>query len=214
MLFFVYDAVLRSKTAFLYTLYPVSLTGTALCNAAFTYIYITYLPYGAEMKDTKFIGVLFFYEREDFVMTKKIVIGEAKITLIGTKSQIEKTEKLLNVVHINGYEKSDRLNIQQALDCSSGNAVVLYEGNTVYPSKALVNEFKRMKKSGSIEKMSNKMYEFMNLNFDIAHYNKAGYINEYNGSFVEMYDATAASMRTTPLWKSDVRNILMLSGLI
>ena len=68
MLFFVYDAVLRSKTAFLYTLYPVSLTGTALCNAAFTYIYITYLPYGAEMKDTKFIGVLFFYEREDFIL--------------------------------------------------------------------------------------------------------------------------------------------------
>lgn len=151
-------------------------------------------------------------------MQKSIKINNSrnnpKIVLYGSSKQIEKTENLLCNLNLTGFKKEDRLKIQEVLDNSSGNATVLYEGNTVYPSKALVNEFKRMKKSGTIEKMSNKMYEFMSLNFDIAHYNKAGYIYEYNGSFAEMYAATAASMRTTPLWESDVRNILVLSGLI
>ena len=146
--------------------------------------------------------------------SKEIVIKNSKITLCGSNSQITKTENLIVALDLIGDERIDRLAIQKALDDSTGNARVLYDGNTVYPLKSLLKELLRMRKTGSILKMSNKMYEFMSLNFDIAHYNKQGYIYTYNGCFNEMYNATKHQMKTTPMWQSDVRNILLQAHLI
>lgn len=141
-------------------------------------------------------------------MRKELVIGGKRIVLNGTGKQIEGTEKRLMSLGITGMEDVDRVKIQQMLDNTTENAVVLYQGGTVYPCKRLVAELDRMKKSGSIVKMSNKMYDFLSLNFDIAHYNKQGYIATYNGEYGRMLQAIRPEMMRVPRWKTDVRNIV------
>ena len=128
-----------------------------------------------------------------------------KLYLYGTGAQISKAEGVLTELKLVGSEPLDRLVIQQAIDDKSLAADILYDGNTVYGYKKLAQELKRMKKSGSIEKMTDKMYHFLSLNFDIAHFNKGGFIDYYDGRYRNML--RGLSLRT-PSWRTDVAKIM------
>ncbi|MBR5357434.1 MAG: hypothetical protein IK121_11000 [Lachnospiraceae bacterium] len=130
-----------------------------------------------------------------------------RITYYGSAKQKERSEALVNSLNLTGNEGADRLIIQEALDNATGTGIILYDGNTVYPSKKLVKELNRMKKTGSIEKMSNEMYKFLSTNFDIAHYNKFGFIDYYDGNFESMRQAILVNPRI-PSWHTDITKIL------
>lgn len=140
----------------------------------------------------------------------------SKITYYGkSKAAREQTKKLVESLPLTGVEVRDRRILQKALDEHNGLADVGYDGNSVYPSKKLVKEILRMQKTGSLEKMSVVMYQFLSLNFDIAHYDKNGFISYYDGSWDQFYCETLRySMKRIPFWKSDVRQILIDAGLL
>lgn len=130
-----------------------------------------------------------------------------KIAIYGSKKDIEHAKSVLDNLTLCGAEAKDRLTIQNAIDEYNIKAAILYDGNTVWGYKKLVAEIKRMKKSGSIEKISNNMYEFLRLNFDIAHYDKQGYIYYYDGSYSNLLKGIKYEIERTPQWKSDVKRI-------
>lgn len=131
------------------------------------------------------------------------------------KSSREQTKQVVESLPLTGIEAKDRLMIQKALDSHKGMAAVSYDGNSVYPSQKLVKELMRMKKTGSIEKMSNDMYKFLSLNFDIAHYDKNGFIDYYDGSWTQFFGETLCySMKRIPAWETDVKQILFDAGLL
>lgn len=140
----------------------------------------------------------------------------SKIRYYGkNKSSREQTKQVIESLPLTGVEAKDRLIIQKALDSHKGMAAVSYDGNSVYPSQKLVKELLRMKKTGSIEKMSNDMYRFLSLNFDIAHYDKGGFIAYYDGSWPQFFGETLCySMKRIPAWETDVRQILLDAELL
>lgn len=130
-----------------------------------------------------------------------------KITIHGSKKDIEHAKEVLDSLKLLGVEAKDRITIQNAIDDHNVKATILYDGNTVYGYKKLSAEISRMKKSDSIAKMSNAMYEFLHLNFDIAHYDKGGYIYYYRGSYTAMLNGTAYERNRIPNWETDVKRI-------
>ena len=86
---------------------------------------------------------------------------------------------------------------------------VLYAGNIVYPFDEIVNEFKRLMKKGKLSGMSVRFYDFLYLNFDIAHYDRRGYIAYYNNSFVELWNRLLSTelRYSIPAWHSDLQRI-------
>lgn len=139
-----------------------------------------------------------------------------KIAIYGTAKVIQATEAILDKLEglegdIVGYrlhnEGSIRQILQDAIDTYKIKASILVDGNTVYPYKSIVKEYDKLKKSGSLEKMTDAFYEFLHLNFDIAHYNKGGYIAQYSNSFSDMKNAVL-DQAYTPGWKTDVQRIL------
>ncbi len=87
-------------------------------------------------------------------------------------------------------------------------AGILYDGNIVYPYEKLKKELIRMKKTNSIRKMSKLMYEFLSLHFDIAHYNREGFIDYYDGEYSSLYNETLSYARKRiPARFSDINKI-------
>lgn len=137
------------------------------------------------------------------------------IKLYGSKLQREKTKKVLSSIEVTGNEMRDRIEIQKAIDIS-GAATVMYGGNTVYPIK-IAKELGKMLKSGSIDKMSKETYEFISMNYDIAHYSKDGFISYYDGSMSKMLESIKESVKRSAQAKasdySDRFNIIYRSGI-
>lgn len=142
--------------------------------------------------------------------------GNKKLAIYGTKKAIEEAKQMLDAIpdldmEMSGYrfarEGKLRLQIQDAMERGTTKANILVDGNTVYPYGIILKEFRRLKKSGSMEKMTDRFYQFLHLNFDIAHYNKGGYIDTYNNDFHLMYDQVLARA-STPAWHTDIQRIL------
>ena len=139
-----------------------------------------------------------------------------KIALYGTTKAIAEAEAVLD--RLDGMEGEVigrrmqnegeiRLKIQNAIDSHNLKATILVDGNTVYPYIKIIREYEKLKKSGTLEKMSNEFYKFLHLNFDIAHYDKNGYIATYNNNFAELKREIIDSA-TTPGWHTDLQRIL------
>lgn len=108
----------------------------------------------------------------------------SKISLYGSKANIDLESKIIDSLPLTGNEGTDRLIIQKCIDDHKFKSSVLYGGNTVYPFEKTVKEYRRLQKDGTLTKMSNYMYSFfMNGCDDIAHYNIDGYRAYYNNSF-------------------------------
>lgn len=140
--------------------------------------------------------------------------GDVKLMLFGTKKQTEKFHMGNPTERLVGIEEKDRLYLQEYLD-QTGMPDVSYEGNTVYPKKKLVNELKKVSRSGDISKMSDRLYKFLSLNVDIAHYDKNGFISHYGETFGPMFHAEARNILSYRYNRfTDVRQIFIESGLM
>lgn len=136
------------------------------------------------------------------------------ITVFGKVADIEKVILAIKELPLTKKEEDDRLLLQDYLDTYSPKVELLYAGNSVYKTKKLVAEFKKMQKSGSIEQLSKEMYQFLSLKFDIAHYDRNGYIAYYDGSYDTLYkEILCKAYERMPQRFSDVRKILELAGL-
>ena len=138
-----------------------------------------------------------------------------RISLIGSKKQIEKGEQVIFSLPLDGgTEPRNRVIIQKALDENTGMPKISYDGNFVYPTKGYVSALKKMRKSGSIASMNEKVYEFIHLHFDVAHYDRSGYISTYDGRYDLMMRAICRDViRYGAGNYTDILNILILSGL-
>lgn len=139
-----------------------------------------------------------------------------KIAIYGTAKEITEAEAVLDTLEglepvILGHrlqnESDIRLLIQDAIDGHNIKADILVDGNTVYPYAKTVKQYEQLKKSRTLEKMSDYFYKFLYLNFDIAHHDKNGYIWYYNNDFQRM-KAVVLDKASTPGWHTDVRRIL------
>jgi hypothetical protein len=139
-----------------------------------------------------------------------------KIAIFGTAKTIAAAEAALDTIEdlegdIAGFRLHNegviRLKIQDAIDTHNIQATILVDGNTVYPFKKAVNQYEQLKKSGKLDKMTDFLYKFLHLNFDIAHYDKNGYIWHYGNDFDTMHK-TVLDKASTPGWHTDVRRIL------
>lgn len=104
-------------------------------------------------------------------------------------------------------EVNIRLKIQELMDQGLIKADILVDGNTVYPYSKTIKEYDRLKKIGRLDTMTNSFYLFLSLNFDIAHYNKQGFIGYYNGDFFRM-KREILDHASVPVWYADLRKIL------
>ena len=147
---------------------------------------------------------------------RKEYVNNKKIAIYGTAKAIAEAETVLNTLdglepEMLGYrlhnEETIRLKIQDAIDTHNIKAVILVDGNTVYPYVKTIKQYDQLKKSGTLGKMSDYFYNFLHQNFDIAHYDKHGYIWHYDNDFITMKKAVLDNA-STPGWYSDVRRIL------
>jgi len=139
-----------------------------------------------------------------------------KIAIYGTSKAIAEAEAVLN--SLEGLESEIigsrlhneggiRLKIQDAIDAHNIKANILVDGNTVYPYKKTIKQYEQLKKSGKLEKMTDFFYMFLSSNFDIAHYDKNGYVWHYDNDFSAMHKAVLDTA-STPGWYTDVQRIL------
>lgn len=131
-----------------------------------------------------------------------------KISVFGTTAQVDAAIASLDALALTGSEPQDRLLIQQAIDQHNLRASILYDHNFVWPFERLMKEFRKYNKCGSIEKLSNFFYDFLYLGCDdIAHYDKNGYIDYYDGSFARVKQDVIFASRV-PGWHTDLQNAI------
>ena len=106
-----------------------------------------------------------------------------RITFFGSNNVIESDKNIIDNLPLTGNESNDRILIQKCIDNNNLKSEILYEGNTIYSFKKIVKEYRNLQKSGTLDKLTNKMYLFFtNACGDIAHYNINGFRDYYNNS--------------------------------
>lgn len=135
----------------------------------------------------------------------------SQINIYGNLKETNEAVEKLATINLTGVQEKDRLLIQEHLkDCAAlKKRRILYLGNTVYPFETIIKEFKKLKKSGQLQGMTNCFYEFLYLNFDIAHYDKNGYIWTYHNSFNELWNRVLrkGARSRIPTWYTDLKRI-------
>ena len=127
-----------------------------------------------------------------------------RIRLIGSRKDIEAASAVLSHLTLTGNEGKDRLIIQPVIDSMKLKASILYEGNSVYGANRFLPEFKRLYKSGKMDKMSRDFYTdfLMGICADIAHYDIGGYVAHYDNDFYRVCREVVAT-RSLPGWATD-----------
>lgn len=96
-------------------------------------------------------------------------------------------ESILSGLSLSKNEIPDRLLIQGAIDKHGIEGSILYNGNLVWGKNRIVEEYKKIKKRGQLEGMSDHFYNFLHLACgSIAHYNKESWIFHYDNSVEEL----------------------------
>lgn len=148
-------------------------------------------------------------------MVKKYKKSE-KIRICGTNDSIVKAIQMLDripdlKIEMAGSRLKDegglRIQIQDAMENDNISATILIDGNIVYPLSKIIKEFVKLKKLGTLEKMTKNFYYFLSLNFDIAHFSREGYIAFYDNDFEKMYHCVLKDARV-PFWWTDLQRIL------
>ena len=129
----------------------------------------------------------------------EIKVNGKNIDLYGNKLTIEKDKPIIENLNLTGNEYEDRLTIQKAIDENKLKSDILYDGNTVYPFEKIVRLYRKMQKSGSLEKLTKEMYHFFtNACGDIAHYDLEGFKSYYNYSLRNLEEETLKYSITSP----------------
>jgi hypothetical protein len=129
-----------------------------------------------------------------------------EISFIGTPQAVKAAKDVIGSAELTGDEPKDRLIIQNLIDMNGLKAHILYNGNFVYGYDRLAKEIKRMKKSGSIEKLSKTAYTIFS-GFDIAHYSREGFIYYFGGSYLQMKRACQRGIDSIPSWHTDLQKL-------
>lgn len=141
---------------------------------------------------------------------KHITIKNQKISFYGTSKEIDFAVSVVEKLTLTGVEAKDRLVIQEALKnepCFKKHGV-MYAGNTVYPFELVVKEFKRLMKKGTLSEMSDKFYQLLAVKFDIAHFNKMGFVYYYRDSFEDLWErCLSRELHNIPDWYTDLQKI-------
>lgn len=140
----------------------------------------------------------------------EIDIKNGTISLYGTPKDNSSAIAAIQKLELTGIQSKDRLLIQEALkdEPCLKKQQILYNGNTVYAFEPIVREFKRIKKKGDLSSMSNGFYQLLAIHFDIAHYNKNGFVYFYNDSFDELWSRMLSkAVRNIPDWYTDLQRI-------
>ena len=137
----------------------------------------------------------------------EIVVNGKNIKLYGKPETIESEKRVIENLSLTGNEYEDRLIIQKAIDEHKLKSDILYDGNTVYPFEKIVKLYRKLQKSGSLEKMTKEMYHFFtNACGDIAHYDLDGFKSYYNYSLRNLEEETLKHSITSPRF-TDVNKI-------
>lgn len=139
------------------------------------------------------------------------------IYIYGSAKEIQEAVQMLDSifdlhteVSNNGWLKDEgalRLQIQEAMERHPVKAKFAVDGNAVYPYSKILREYRRLQRSGSLAGMSDVFYRFLYPNFDLAHYNRQGFIDYYDGDFYRM-KAAILDNAWVPAWYADLRRIL------
>jgi hypothetical protein len=100
-----------------------------------------------------------------------------------------------------------RLLLQRFLDDNRIKDWLLVDGNRVWSFNRIVKEIGKIKEEGSTEKISNYFYDFMHLNFTIAHYDKTGWISVYP-SYPDIIEILLKRQNDIPAWHTDLVQIV------
>ena len=135
-------------------------------------------------------------------MRKKLT---AKIDVIGSKNEVAKVELFLDNIEEAKKEYNYRLILQDYIDTTGNNITIMHEGNHVWSKKRVLRDFKRIMKNYNADNFTDYLYQFMHLNFTIAHYDKYGWLATYQTKqeFLHVIDH-----RKIPAWKKDVISIV------
>lgn len=134
-----------------------------------------------------------------------------KLRVIGNQYFINRFE--LAIIPYDNFaafdEATTRHIIQEMLDLNGYKLTVLYAGNTVYGTKALVRDMKRIVKADDMSLLSNALYHFFSLACgSIAHFNKYGWIEQYPTvdslrGFFKHNEFGENILSYQPLWATD-----------
>ena len=131
-----------------------------------------------------------------------------RITFFGSNNVIESDKNIIDNLPLTGNESNDRILIQKCIDNNNLKSEILYEGNTIYSFKKIVKEYRNLQKSGTLDKLTNKMYLFFtNACGDIAHYNINGFRDYYNNSLENLESKLLGRDTFIPRWCSDLDRI-------
>lgn len=133
--------------------------------------------------------------------------NHARINLHGSNTVIQEEKLIIQNLELTGDEYKDRLIIQKCIDDNKLKSDILYDGNTVYPFEKTVREFRKLQKSGSLEKLTTSMYHFFIYACgDIAHYDINNYKCYYDNSFTELENRLLKNCSIAN-WHSDLDRI-------
>ena len=138
----------------------------------------------------------------------EIIKNNQSITFYGNKNVLEAESLIVNNLPLIGNERKDRLLIQKCMDDNNFKSSILYNGNSIYPFKKVVQGYRALQKSGKLNNLTEVMYDFfINACGDIAHYNKTGFKDYYNNSLRSLENILLSKDSFVPQWKSDVERI-------
>lgn len=143
------------------------------------------------------------------IRTKTPLAATTVKSILATEGIECRVDNSTNLILLNPQSEAEiRLLLQRKLDTLGfkyTSDFVLVNGNSVYSYVKIMAELLRIKKAGNTAKISKYFYEFMHLNFTIAHYDIEGWKYEYP-TYKDVKNILEQA--TTPYWKSDVKKIL------
>lgn len=143
------------------------------------------------------------------IRTKTPLAATTVKSILSAKGIECRIDNPTNLTVLDAHSEGEiRTILQNKLDTISFNYTsdfVLVDGNSIYSYVKIMTELLRIKKAGNTAKISKYFYEFMHLNFTIAHYNIEGWKNEYP-KFKDVKSILHTA--SVPHWKTDVRLIV------
>ena len=109
-------------------------------------------------------------------------------------------------IRVDEKEARLRLILQDFIDSEKVSDWILVNGNSVWSYNRIIGEFKKIKRTGSTAGISQYFYEFMHLNFTIAHYDRQGWICTYPG-YLDVVEVIKRRRRDIPWWYADLARI-------
>lgn len=141
---------------------------------------------------------------------------DKRVALYGLKKQIQEAEIILlkSIPDLSTLTESQaRIKIQDCIDNENLRIDILFDGNSVWSKKKILQDIRKIKKHG-MQKLTDYLYKFLSLSCgSIAHYNKFGWIDYYPTlqdlrNFFRRNEFGQRVLNHIPVWKTDAHRIV------